>query len=111
MGGKLQSLDPEAVSASNMFAAFAPLRILVRQQMNKRWVVAIAKMPLTPLGLHVSHQIVHSCLLAGLPMLHASHKVSVQGELLAGGAKHIVDISPPCWSMTSDILLTAFEIQ
>jgi len=49
--------------------------------------LVIAKMPLTSLGLHVFHQTILLCLLPGLPMLHASHKVCVQDELLAGDAK------------------------
>ena len=46
--------------------------------------LVIAKMPLTSLGLYVSHQTIPLCLLPGMPMLHASHKVCVQDELLLG---------------------------
>ena len=64
-----------------MFAASS-----IRHFFISKKTLVIAKMPLTSLGLHGSHHSILLCLLPGLPMLHASHKVYVQDELLAGDA-------------------------
>ena len=87
MGCKLQSLDPEAVSALFQHqTGLLPRQLNTFSSANDQTLV-IAKMPLTSLGLYVSHQTIPLCLLPGLPMLHASHKVCVQDELLLGDAE------------------------